>query len=97
MLHVVDLARLPNVTVQVLPFAAGACKGGMLPFLLYSFPPPTELEVVLLENFTIHAYLDSAEDTAHYNSVFDHVRATALSALESESAITQAAGELARR
>ncbi|GAA0339387.1 helix-turn-helix domain-containing protein [Streptomyces turgidiscabies] len=96
LLHLAELAQLPNVTVQVLPFEAGACKGGMLPFLLYSFPAPAELEVVLLENFTSHAYLESAEDTTHYNSVFDHVRATALSPLESESAIMRAARGLVR-
>ncbi|MFD4629330.1 helix-turn-helix domain-containing protein [Streptomyces sp. NPDC058284] len=96
LVHLAELAQLPNVTVQVLPFTAGACKGGMLPFLLYSFPAPAELEVVLLENFTSHAYLESAEDTRHYTSAFDHIRAAALSALESESLITKVARELAR-
>lgn len=97
LLHLVELAQLSNATVQVLPFEAGACQGGMVPFLLYSFPAPTELEVVLLENFTSHAYLESADDTARYSSVFDHVRATALSPLKSESAILDAAKDLARR
>ncbi|MEV0261693.1 helix-turn-helix transcriptional regulator [Streptomyces sp. NPDC050617] len=96
LLHLADLAQLPNVTLQVLPFSAGACKGGMLPFSLYNFPAPTDLEVVLLESFTSHAYLDGPEDTAHYSSVFDHVRAAALSALDSEALIVSSADELAR-
>ncbi|MFE7117965.1 helix-turn-helix domain-containing protein [Streptomyces sp. NPDC057654] len=95
LLHLVEVAQLPNVTLQVLPFSAGACKGGMLPFSLYSFPAPTDLEVVLLESFTSHAYLEGPEDTAHYNSVFDHVRATALSPLDSEALIVSSADELA--
>lgn len=66
----------------------------MLPFLLYSFPAPTELEVVLLESFTSHAYLEGPGDTAHYNEVFDHVRATALSALASEALMADLADEL---
>lgn len=96
LLHLVEMAQLPNVTLQVLPFSAGACRGGMLPFLLYSFPPPTELEVVLLESFTSHAYLEGPGDTAHYNGVFDHVRATAMSALDSEALMADLADELAR-
>ncbi|MFH0242760.1 helix-turn-helix domain-containing protein [Streptomyces sp. HK10] len=94
--HLVEMARLPNVTLQVLPFTAGACKGGMLPFTLYGFPAPAQLEVVLLEHFTSHAYLEAADDTAHYNSVFDHIRASALSPLESEALILQIADELSR-
>ncbi|MGH4033706.1 helix-turn-helix domain-containing protein [Actinomycetota bacterium Odt1-20B] len=94
--HLAELTQLPNVTMQVLPFAAGACQGGMLPFLLYGFPAPTELEVVLLESFTSHVYLDSAEDTQHYTNAFDHIRATALSPLESETLIKKTASELAR-
>lgn len=39
LLHLVQVAQLPNVTLQVLPFTAGACQGGPYPFLIYSFPP----------------------------------------------------------
>ncbi|MEH0423597.1 Scr1 family TA system antitoxin-like transcriptional regulator [Streptomyces sp. B21-083] len=83
----VELAQLPNVTLQVLPFTAGACQGGPYPFLIYSFPPPAGLEVVLLENFASHAYLETREDTARLGGAFDHLRAAALSAMESESRI----------
>jgi transcriptional regulator with XRE-family HTH domain len=94
--HVAEVAQLPNVTVQVLPFAAGACTGGMLPFTLYGFPAPAELEVVVLEHFTSHAYLESANDTGLYNSAFDHIRASALSPLDSEALILNIADELTR-
>ncbi|WP_319207135.1 helix-turn-helix transcriptional regulator [Streptomyces sp. ME02-8801-2C] len=87
LLHLVELAQLPNVTLQVLPFTAGACQGGPFPFLIYSFPPPAGLEVVLLENFASHAYLETREDTARLGGAFDHLRAAALSAMESESRI----------
>ncbi|MBB1243822.1 hypothetical protein GL263_09655 [Streptomyces durbertensis] len=69
--------------------------GGMLPFTLYGFPPPAKLEVVLLEHYTSHAYLEAAEDTAHYDDVFNHLRASALSARKSEELIAGIAGELA--
>lgn len=91
LLHLVELAQLPNVTLQVLPFTAGACQGGPYPFLIYSFPPPAGLEVVLLENFASHAYLETREDTARLGSAFDHLRAAALGAMESESRIIEIA------
>jgi len=94
LLHLVRVARLPNVTLQVLPFTAGACPGGPYPFLIYGFPPPAELEVALLENFASHAYLESREDTVQLSSAFDHLRASALSALDSEVRIIQIAEEL---
>lgn len=94
LLHLVEVAQLPNVTLQVLPFTAGACQGGPYPFLIYSFPPPAGLEVVLLENFASHAYLETREDTARLGGAFDHLRASALSAMESEARIIEIAEEL---
>ncbi|MFH8471357.1 helix-turn-helix domain-containing protein [Streptomyces sp. NPDC018000] len=94
LLHLVEVAQLPNVTLQVLPFTAGACQGGPYPFLIYSFPPPAELEVVLLENFASHAYLETREDTVRLGGAFDHLRATALSALKSEALIVEIVNEL---
>lgn len=94
LLHLVEVGQLPNVTLQVLPFAAGAYRGGPIPFMMYQFPPPSGLDVVLLEHFTSHGYLEAAEDTAHYREVFDHLRATALNPLESQSMIGSLADEL---
>ncbi|WP_407698809.1 Scr1 family TA system antitoxin-like transcriptional regulator [Streptomyces acidicola] len=54
----------------------------------------TDRQVVLLENFASHAYLESREDTVRLSSAFDHLRASALSALESEARIVRIAEEL---
>ncbi|MDH6130707.1 transcriptional regulator with XRE-family HTH domain [Kitasatospora sp. MAA4] len=94
LLRLIDVAQLPHVTVQVLPFTAGAIMGGPLPFLTYRFPPPSGLDVVLLESLTSHACLEDPQDTASYDSFFNHLRATALSALESEAFIAAVANEL---
>ncbi len=80
--------------MQVLPFTAGACQGGPYSYLIYSFPPPAELEVALLENFAGHAYLESREDTVRLGGAFDHLGASALSTLDSEARIVQIAGEM---
>lgn len=62
----------------------------------HDFPAPAELEVAVLEQFTSHVYLESADDTAHYNSAFDYIRAAALSPLDSEALILHIAEDLTR-
>ncbi|KUJ64150.1 DNA-binding protein [Streptomyces albus subsp. albus] len=96
LLHLAEVGRLPNVTMQVLPFAAGAYVGGPWPFLIYRFPAPSGLEVVLLESHTSHAYLESPDDTTYYGNAFNHLCATALSPLESEALIIDTAANLSR-
>ncbi|MGW9207310.1 helix-turn-helix domain-containing protein [Embleya sp. NPDC055664] len=97
LLRLIEIAQLSNVTVQVLPFSAGAYPGGPTPFSIYGFPPPSGMEVVSLENFTSHAYLERAQDTAHYGKVFADLRGIALSPIESEAFIASSAKELAGR
>jgi transcriptional regulator with XRE-family HTH domain len=95
--HLVEVAQLPNVTLQVLPFTAGAIKGGLMPFVIFSFPEPADLGVVLLEHYTSHAFLEHPNDTSYYGTAFDHHRAAALSPLDSESLILRIADELPRK
>ncbi|WP_406288278.1 helix-turn-helix domain-containing protein [Embleya sp. NBC_00896] len=95
--HLIEIAQLSNVTVQVLPFSAGAYPGGPTPFSIYGFPPPSGMEVVSLENITSHAYLERAQDTAHYSKVFADLRGIALSPLESEAFIAARADQLAHQ
>jgi uncharacterized protein DUF5753 len=95
LVHLIEIAQLSNVTVQVLPFSAGAYPGGPTPFSIYGFPPPSGMEVVSLENISSHAYLESPQDIAHYGKVFADLRGIALSPLESEAFITARAAQLA--
>lgn len=83
--HLVGIAQMPTVTIQVLPFSAGAYPGGPLPFLIYGFPPPSVMEVVTLEYLTGHLYLENPAETAHFARVFEELRAVALSPLESQA------------
>ncbi|MGO4754503.1 helix-turn-helix domain-containing protein [Streptomyces sp. 2MCAF27] len=92
--HLIDLAALSNVTLQVLPFAARAYRGGPYPFAIYRFPEPSTLEAVVLENHTVQTYLETPEDTGIYGDAFDHLRATAMGALESQALIREIAKQL---
>jgi transcriptional regulator with XRE-family HTH domain len=90
--HIAEVAALPNVTVQVLPFAAGAHPAMLGPFTLLRFPDPADRDVVYLEAETGALYLERPDDVSRYSLIFDHVRAQALGPAESVALI----GRLAR-
>jgi hypothetical protein len=74
----VELASLPHVTLQVVPFSAGAHAGMEAPFLILGFPEQADPDVVYVENTTSGVYLEQPEDVHRYTLMFDHLRAAAL-------------------
>jgi transcriptional regulator with XRE-family HTH domain len=74
----VELASLPHVTLQVVPFSAGAHAGMEAPFLILGFPEQADPDVVYVENSTSGVYLEQPEDVHRYTLMFDHLRAAAL-------------------
>ncbi|MFB4297446.1 helix-turn-helix domain-containing protein [Actinomadura sp. NTSP31] len=78
--RLVDVAALPNVTLQVLPFAAGAHPGHNGSFTTLA---TEDLSVVLVENQTAGWYLEDLADIRYHDMVFDHLRAAALAPSDS--------------
>ncbi|MFG2308072.1 helix-turn-helix domain-containing protein [Streptomyces sp. NPDC048566] len=74
-----EAATLPQVRLQVLPFAAGAHIGITGPFVIFSFPNTTDLDVVVLDHLTSSLYLERKEDLQAYTEAFDTLRFHALS------------------
>jgi transcriptional regulator with XRE-family HTH domain len=74
----VELASLPHVTLQVVPFSSGAHAGMEAPFLILGFPEQADPDVVYVENSTSGVYLEQPEDVHRYTLMFDHLRAAAL-------------------
>jgi transcriptional regulator with XRE-family HTH domain len=85
--HLGELSRLPNVTLQVVPYSAGAYRGGPFPFRIYRFPEPSTMEVVALESHMSHAYLELPDEVGFYADIFDRLRSTALGETESRALI----------
>jgi transcriptional regulator with XRE-family HTH domain len=83
--HLAKLSgEFPAVTIQVLPFSAGAhaaAGGGSLAIL--RFPDAPSLGVVYLEALSGGVYLESQEEVARYVRAFALLRAAALSPAES--------------
>ncbi|WP_344056902.1 helix-turn-helix transcriptional regulator [Sphaerisporangium rubeum] len=83
--------RRPNVMVQVLPYGAGAHPALTGSFAIVGFPARSAIDVVYLENMLSALYLEDTEDVRQYGSVFDYLRAAALSPSDSADVLIEAA------
>jgi transcriptional regulator with XRE-family HTH domain len=90
----VELASLPHVTLQVVPFSAGAHAGMEAPFLILGFPEQADPDVVYVENSTSGVYLEQPEDVHRYTLMFDHLRAAALKPDDTVELVDRAADRL---
>ncbi|AGZ38336.1 helix-turn-helix domain-containing protein [Actinoplanes friuliensis DSM 7358] len=93
MLRLVEMSLLPNVTLQILPFAAGAHAGMDGTFSILDFPDAEDPNVVFAENATGGLFLEKSDELRKYNSIFETIRATALSPEESRNMIVLLAEE----
>lgn len=88
-----DAADLPNVTIQVLSFEAGAHAGMDGTFAILDFPEPGDPDVVFAENATGGLFLEKNDELRKYIFIFDHIRAAALRPEESVALIMKLAEE----
>jgi transcriptional regulator with XRE-family HTH domain len=73
-----EMARLPQVTIQVIPFGGGghAAAGGS--FALLRFAEPELPDIVYIEQLTSALYLDDRQDIDHYREVMNDLSTEAL-------------------
>jgi len=84
---------LPNVTIQVLPFAAGEHGAMVGAFEILGFPEPIDPDVVYLENRASALFLEDPDEVARYVQVFDYLRAASLSPQASRAMLVDATEE----
>jgi transcriptional regulator with XRE-family HTH domain len=75
--HLIEAARRPNVTLQVLPFTGGEHAGIDGEFTILHYRDSADPDVVYIENTGGDLYLEGPEVTRMYNKIFDHLRAAA--------------------
>jgi transcriptional regulator with XRE-family HTH domain len=93
--HLLEAARRPKVTIQVLPFArSGHVATGGGPFSLLRFAEPELPDVVYLEQLTSAMYMDRREDVESYLEVIDRLGATALTPQRSLQLIAEVRDQL---
>jgi transcriptional regulator with XRE-family HTH domain len=71
--HLIDVAELPNVTIQVMPFYSGTHVAVGGPFTILRFSEPDLPDIVYLEQLTSALYLDKEQDVQHYLMVMDRL------------------------
>jgi hypothetical protein len=92
--RLLQTADEPAVTLQVLPFAAGANPGMMGSFTAIRFPLEEDPGVVYVEGVTGDIFVEG-DDVRRYSLLFEHLQATALSPNQSYDLIERAAAQLA--
>ncbi|GAA1584746.1 hypothetical protein GCM10009828_006250 [Actinoplanes couchii] len=75
--HLVEAARLPNVTLQILPFEVGAHAAMDGTFTILDFPDG-DPAVVFTENAAGGLFLEKDDELRKYREVFDTIKAAAL-------------------
>ena len=88
-----EVGLSPNVTIQVVPFDAGPIPGMIGSFSVVRFPSPDDPDIVYIEGAAGDVFAE-AEDAVWYDEVFGHLRAAALSPLDSRNMIERIADEL---
>ncbi len=76
--RLIEVAELPHVTIQVMPFGRGAHAGSGGSFTILSFAEADLPDVVYVEQLTSALYLDRRDDVDHYMEVIDRLGANAL-------------------
>ncbi|MBX9391733.1 helix-turn-helix domain-containing protein [Streptomonospora nanhaiensis] len=76
--HLLRAAGLANVTLQVLPFAAGAHAGTDGAFVMLRFPDPRDRDLAYVEYRTGAVYLEEPEELESYDLLFDDLTVKAL-------------------
>jgi hypothetical protein len=93
--HLADLADLPNVTIQVVPFAVGLYPGTRGAFKVIEFDDEPDENVAFLEGPRGDFISDDPEETSGYLEIFKQVAQLALGPPDSAGLLREAAQKLA--
>jgi transcriptional regulator with XRE-family HTH domain len=80
--HMMKIARLPGVALQVLPYSVGAHPALESDFVILDFGKRSS-PVVYVEGLVGQIYMERAQDVERYEQVFDRLRAMASSPQDS--------------
>ena len=71
--RLIDAAKMPNVTLQILPVAAGAHPAMVGAFSILRFPDQELPNVIYLEHLTSALYLSRPDDVDQYMHAMDNI------------------------
>ena len=92
--RLIEVAEKPNVTLEVIPFAAGLHPGMKGPFEIIEFADPSDKDIVFLESPRGDIISDDPEETLSYREAFERLGKATLSPRDSLSRLAGIADEM---
>jgi hypothetical protein len=89
----IEAGARPDVTIRVLPFAAGANAGMDGKFALLAFPHPDDPPVAYVEGLMGDVYVEAGEEVGRFSLAWTHLVTQALSPADSAGMISALAKE----
>jgi transcriptional regulator with XRE-family HTH domain len=92
--RLLEASHLPNITVQVMPFSAGAHAGMDGAFMILGFAEPSDPDVQYVTCSSGSLLLEGSRELRRCALIFNHLRAVALSIDQSRELISCVRNEL---
>jgi hypothetical protein len=89
-----EVAELPHVTIQVVPFGSGGHAAASGSFTILRFREPELQDVVYIEQLTSALYLDNRDDIDHYMEVMNDLGTEALTPARTARFLTEITREI---
>lgn len=87
--RIIEVSEMPNITIQVVPYEAGAHPGLNNTFSLLEFDDPQQSPVAFIENENMGGavFLERPAEIEKFREALEHLRAAALSPAQTTSLI----------
>ncbi|WP_413116274.1 helix-turn-helix domain-containing protein [Streptomyces sp. CY1] len=86
--HLLQRSQEPNISIQILPFSAGAYSAALNSFVVYGGPDPS-LDVIFIENPVGSLFLEEPSAREEYASAISFLRQEALDTASSAELIAE--------
>jgi transcriptional regulator with XRE-family HTH domain len=93
LVHLAEVAELPNIELQVLPFDAQTFGAAWVGFTILRFDHDATSDVIYLETYTDGDYLDAPDAVQAYTALWNRLSAAAMGQVESRNLIIRLADE----
>jgi len=71
--QLLEISKLPNVTIRVVPFDAGLVLSGVNKFIILRFALTDIPDIVFVEDLTVDRYLEEGGEVEIYNATFQRL------------------------
>ncbi|MBB0243572.1 helix-turn-helix domain-containing protein [Streptomyces alkaliphilus] len=91
--NLIEMGRLPRVSIRVMPYSSGAHAGTDGSFRLFGYSSPVDMDIVFLEQKQSRIFLEDEADLTPYRVAAEQLCERALSPEDSARLITALAAE----